>query len=363
MMRTLFFCSMLLFQVTFYHSQKLHQNLHKKDSIEFYSYFDKAYQLRSSKPDSAFYWVNKALEVAQKLANKEWLAKSMNLKGIIYYKKNEYLKSLHELENALKYTNNKELKGKIYINLANTLSDLNFPYSAIQYYQEAVRIFNSTHNYQFLIRALLNLATEEFNIGQKVNARNHLKLALYYAREYDLPEEEAICLNNISAIFIQSGLVDSASRYIYQSFNAYEKTENYFGLADAYLTAIELHLEKKEWDYAKALIDLADSIVNSIQYLEGKKILTSEKINYFLSVGELELSKKYFNEYLKLEDSLNIKKRTGDANISLPNNNEEKSISSSTSDIHFALLQLAVIFLIGIFICIFIVKNYRHVKK
>lgn len=71
MMRTLFFCSMLLFQVTFYHSQKPHQNLHKKDSIEFYSYFDKAYQLRSSKPDSAFYWVNKALEVAQKLANKE----------------------------------------------------------------------------------------------------------------------------------------------------------------------------------------------------------------------------------------------------------------------------------------------------
>lgn len=335
----------------------------KKDSIEFNGAFDRAYSLRNIYPDSAFYWLDKAFEIAQESGKKEWLARAYNLKGVLYYKKNEYFKSITALEKALHYTNDLELKGKIYINFGNTLSDLGYNYSAIHYYKEAVRIFHSLNQQQFLVRALMNLATEEFNIKQVNNARNHLKLALRYAQEYNMVEEEAMCLNNLSAMFIMAGLIDSASRYIYQSFNAYEKIENYFGLTDAYLTAIELHLEKKEWEYAKTLIDIADSLVNAIHYLEGKKLLTGYKINYYLSTSNTEQAAKFFNEYLQLEDSLYKKKlNVSDATpVSRFEQIERKSELIHKN--YFSYAQLVIIVFTGIFIFVFILKNYRHERN
>ncbi len=356
-MRILSFFSVL----TMYSCFVISQN--KNDSIQFQNYYEKAYRLRNVNPDSSFVWIEKALAIAQSASNEEWLAKSFNLKGILYYKKSEYFKSLTELEKALKHASSNELKGKIYINLGNTLSDMGYTYSAMDYYKAAIQIFNTTNNFAFLIRALMNLASEELNIGWVTNARNHLKLALYYAHENNLMEEEAMCLNNLSALYIQSGLVDSASRYIYQSFNAYEQTENYYGLADAYLTAIELHLEKKEWSYAKALIDLADSVVNHLNYLEGKVLLTGKKVSYYLSTNDCAHAQQSFNEYLLLEDSLNkMKKPVPEIVFS----DRQKLELDKQSDMHLdyvAYLQLALMVGIGTSIGVAVLKNYRYDKE
>ncbi|MCX7728977.1 MAG: hypothetical protein N2203_05860 [Bacteroidia bacterium] len=334
----------------------------KNDSIEFQLTYEKAYNLRNINPDSSMLLINKLVKISQLAGKKEWMAKSFNLKGVVHYKKNEYLKSFVELEKALKYTNNDELKGKIFINLGNTLSDMGYTYSAIEYYQEAIRVFHKVNNQKFLVRALMNLASEEFGIGQTINARNHLKLALYYAKEYQMLEEEAMCLNNLSAMFIHSGLIDSASHYIYQSFNAYEQTENYFGLADAYLTSIELHLEKHELNYAKSLIDLADSIIDHLQYLEGKKLLTSEKVNYYLYCNDFHNASKYFNLYLQLEDSLN-KRKNQSKNILMPTIQTPTNGEKTRTPIYFSFFQLVLIFVFSVSIFVFILKNYRNVKE
>lgn len=356
-MRSLFFSVVLIFCFCLIYSQ----NKDKEDSIRFYAVYQKAYDIRNAKPDSALLLLDKAMEAAVLSANKEWMAKVFNLRGIVYYRKSEYLKSLTELEKALKHTSNADMIGKININLGNTLSDMGYSYSAIQYYKEAIRIFDCSGNHQFLIRALMNLASEEFNVGQNLNARNHLKLALFYAREYQMMEEEAMCLNNLSAMYIKAGLVDSASGYIYQSFNAYEQTENYFGLADAYLTAIELHLEKKEWSYAKALMDLADSLIDELQYLDGKKLIVSEKVNYYLHTNDCATAAVFFNEYLRLEDSLVKKKYHSGVVPSIQQNISEDKRKIFSSN-YISYIQL--FFIIGILVCImvFTFKNYRYGK-
>lgn len=357
MMRTLFFSAVLMFGFCFIHSQ----NKDKEDSIRFYAVYQKAYNTRNTKPDSALLLLDKAMEAAVLSANKEWMAKVFNLRGIVYYRKNDYLKSLTELEKAMKHTTNEEMKGKININMGNTLSDMGYSYSAIQYYKEAIRIFDRSGNNQFLVRALMNLASEEFNVGQILNARNHLKLALFYAREYQMMEEEAMCLNNLSAMYIKSGLVDSASRYIYQSFNAYEQTENYFGLADAYLTAIELHLEKKEWSYAKALMDLADSLIDKLQYLEGKKLITSEKVNYYLHINDCTTAAVFFNEYLRLEDSL-VKKKYHPGVVPSVQQNISEDKRKIISSNYISYIQLFFITGMFVYILVFVFKNYRYGK-
>lgn len=332
-----------------------------KDSTEFYQSYNKAYKLRNAQPDSAFYWIDAALEIAQSTGKKEWLAKVHNLRGILYYRKNDYIQSLQELETALQLTRSKEQQAKIYINLGNTLSDLNYHYSAKEYYEKSVRLFNELQNYPMLVRALLNLATEEFLINETDKARSHLKLALYYAHENELLEEEALCLNNLSAMFIKTRQVDSASRYIYQSFNNYEQTENYYGLADAYLTAIELHLEKKELALAKGLIELADSIIDHLHYLEAKKLLTSEKINYYLLTNDVSNAQQYFNIYLRLEDSLN--KRKAEPAPSSADEQEFNTKAPSSHSQRGAYIQLILILLAGIFLIFALFKNYRYDKE
>ncbi len=333
----------------------------KTDSLRFFHYFDIAYKLRNINPDSAFYWINKASEIAISTGEREWKAKAHNLKGILYYKKYNYYQSILELESAIKLTNNKDLKAKIYINLGNTLSDLNNSYLAKHYYEESVKLFNEIQNYQFLIRALINLSSEEFKLKLTTPARNHLKLALYYSKEYNLPEEEAICLNNLAAMFIKTRNIDSASRYIYQSFNVYEQLENYYGLVDAYLTAIELHLEKKELNYTKALIDIVDSIIDKLSYLEAKKSITGEKISYYLLSQNTEEALKYFNLYTQLEDSLNTKKLSGKSFN--PSPSQKIYYENKSNNITVSLIQFISIILISIPLCIIIFKNYRHVKE
>ncbi len=359
-MRTLFSGT-----VCFFLALSLCAQHRSSDSIQYYRCYDYAYKLRNNNVDSAFYWINEALSIAQLSANPEWRAKALNLKGILYYKQNNYYASIDYLNRALFLTKDKSLKAKIYTNLGNTLSDLQYSYSAINYYQEAVRVFNELQDYRFLVRALMNLATEEFNLKQINAARNHLKLALYYAHEYDLLEEEAMCLNNLSAFFIKAGQLDSASRYVYQSFNNYEQLENYYGLADAYLTAIELHLEKKELDYAKALMDLADSIIDHLQYLEAKKLITSEKVNYYLMVKDIEKAQKYFNDYVRLEDSINKQKNVDPLAQQIKFSSQESTTKnqSKKQTVFFSRIQLVFIILCSLFIVWMIVKNYRHEKK
>ena len=332
-----------------------------KDSIEFYLRYNRAYKIRNTQPDSAFYWIDRALEIAKSAGKREWLAQVHNLKGILYYRKSDYFQSLQELKTALQFTRSKEQQAKIYINLGNTLSDLNDHYSAKEYYEKSVRLFNERQNYPMVVRALLNLATEEFLINKIYKARSHLKLALYYAHENELLEEEALCLNNLSAMFIKTGQVDSALRYIYQSFNCYEQIENYYGLVDAYLTAIELHLEKKELALAKAQIELADSIIDSLHYLEGKKLLTSEKVNYYLLTNHVSNAQKYFNIYLQLEDSLNKRKVEP-----MPSFTDEHDINEKTSSSHsqrWTYFQLLIILLSGIFLTFALFKTYRYDKE
>lgn len=345
----------------FYSVCLLSQNT--KDSADFFYYFDNAYQLRNRNPDSSFYWIEKALEIAKSTGKREWLAKIHNLKGILYYKTYNYYQSISELQTALKLTNSNDFKGKIYINLGNTLSDLNYPYSAKQYYEEAVRLFNKTQNYRFLIRSLMNLSSEEFHLKRITPARNHLKLALYYAQENDLKEEEAMCLNNLSAMFIKTGNIDSASRYIYQSFNIYENIENYYGLADAYLTAIELHIEKKELEYARSLIDIADSLIDKLSYLEGKKLLVSEMVNYYLLIKDFERSMKYFNLYIRLEDSLNHKRLVNKDNVVINSNFSQIEYVNNKNTTIFSFVQIFVIFVFSILIIINLFKHYRYVKE
>lgn len=352
-----FYCFLVLFY-TYFPSQT------KDDSLKFFYYFDNAYKLRNINPDSAFYWINNAFEIAKSTGKKEWQAKTHNLKGILYYKKYDYYQSVLELQTALKLTENNDFKGKIYINLGNTLSDLNYSHSAKYYYEEAIRLFNQTQNYQFLVRALMNLSSEEFNLKQIIPARNHLKLALSYAQDNNLIEEEAMCLNNLSAMFIQEGHIDSASKYIYQSFNIYEQLENYYGLADAYLTAIELHLEKKELEYAKSFIDIADSIIDKLSYLEAKKLLTSEKVNYYLLSKNSEEAMKYFNLYIRLEDSLNKKKTAGKDIDTFSNKNIQTQYAESKNNSNtFSFIQIFVIFITSVFIIFGIFKNYRYYDK
>jgi tetratricopeptide (TPR) repeat protein len=357
-MRVLFLVSLVLILVKNTFSQN------KNDSLEFQRYFDIAYKLRNTNVDSSFFWLNKCEEKAQLSGKKEWLAKVYNLKGILLYKQNNYYASIIELQKALKYTNNKDLQGKIFINLGNTLSDLHYNYSAKMYYEMAVRNFNETQNYQFLVRALMNLSAEEMNLKMVVPARNHLKLALYYAREYGYMEEEAMCLNNLSAIFVFTKQSDSASRYIYQSFNIYENLENYYGLADAYLTAIALHLDKKEFNYAKALIDLADSIIDKLKYLDGKKNITEEKVSYYLLTNDAENAYKYFNEFIVLLDSIEKNKKIDNLqNIEQSlNNNDEKS-NNKSNNLLISWIQLMILILFSVVIVYFQIKNYRNVKE
>ncbi len=332
----------------------------KSDSLIFSNLYQQSFNLRNTNIDSSFYWINEAYGFSLEQRNSEWQAKCLNLIGILYNKKNQYQKSFVSFERALRLTKDSLLIGKIYINLGNLLSEMNYLYTAKKYYEDAIRILNQKQAYQFLIRTLISLSTVEFELKLPLLAKSHTKLALKYSEENNLMEEQALCLNNLAAMFIKTNQIDSASRYIYQSFAIYNQLDNIFGLYDAYLTAIDLHLKKSEFEYAKSLIEIADSLDHTINYPENRKILINEKIVYYLKADSSQKALTLFNYYVILSDSLQTLK-----NMEIPAHQKsiEKHTSSDNKNTIPTLLFIIITLLFAILIIFFLLKHYRYVKE
>ncbi|MDA3843923.1 MAG: tetratricopeptide repeat protein [Candidatus Kapabacteria bacterium] len=255
--------------------------------------------------DKALEFYFKALELNEKIGDKDGIARSLGNCGMIYSNQGNNIKALEFYEKALKINNeigNKERGYGIYTNMGVIYKNLENFQEALTYFNKGLKICYETSNKK-------GLATSLYNVGGIYQELAEFDKALeFYEKSRKISEEigdSRLILQhifNLALFYFEQGKIkDSVSSTISASKH-YKKALNYAlqtvrlsvennissVMGDAYQTISEVY--EKMGDYKKSLVHFKKfKAINDIR--------NSKEVNQKIS----NLSRRYQNQQQKRE--------------------------------------------------------------
>lgn len=318
---------------------------HDTNRLEAIHYW--AWDIKFEKPDSFFALAKKELEYAQRISNRFWEARALNLIGVYYYNKGDYsdaysnfkrslslfiefgdLKRVSNLNSniglifreqgnylrALEYIQqslaiNEQLKDSLglasdYVNLANIYLDQEDYGKALDYYERSLEI--KKNNNEDLSLVYNNMGAVFAKMGEEYY---HLALD-YYEKSLAIREETkdnigiAVNLNNMGQMHAKLGDYEKAEKYLHKSIEFNEKLGEKSGVATAWFVLGDIANEKQ---------DHRGAIKWCNQSLELSRQLASPPLERrachclyqaYKSMGQTAKALAYHEEFKLLTDSL-----------------------------------------------------------
>ena len=205
-------------------------------------------------PDTALFYYQKALKIAENKNEKKFIAKCNRTIGLFYYYQSNYSKTLEHWQIALKINEEIGDKDGIAINLANIgqvyKNQSNYP-KALGYYQESLKIDEEIGNKEGIAANLRNIG-----IVYK-NQSNYSKVLEYYQKSLKIYEEigdkKEIAFNlvNIGIVYHNQSNYPKALKYYQKALKINEEIGDKEGIA-ANLRNIGI-IYDYQYNYPKAL--------------------------------------------------------------------------------------------------------------
>lgn len=277
--------------------------------------------------DSAFYFCNRAIKLAQEIQADSALGIAYYQLGKLYYDKDEYENSLSNYRRALPIF--KETKQERYE--ARTFRRIGMAESKQGDYEKAIDSYQKTYEYGVLAKdttmltlALNNLGISYKNIGDYSNALKNYFDALQIRQHQGKERRYATLYNNIGVVYKAMNEQDKALEYYEKAYALNVKHKKRSKTFSNLLNIGAIYKDNKEYDkalesYNKAiqvakednkLVDLGKAY-NNLGSLFGAQDLTEKAIkNYEISLkykrkigdkkGIATTSRNLANRYLKL---------------------------------------------------------------
>jgi len=256
----------------------------------------------------------KALKIAQKIENYEYLYRAEFLLGFAHYNQNNFEKSLLHFGNSLKYSRlseNAEGEAAALNRLGNSYQLMGKFNKALELYKEAMQINRTLNDKLEIARTLTNLGSIYRLFGNYELAINqHLEALDTYE---GLQNNEGIAWSalNIARLFKMMKNYSKSIEYIHQSLEIYELIEG----EGATNTGVTLCLKELGSVYYE-MGDSQKAIEYSEKVLERNKITGNQQgiANSLSTLGQIYFyreepakSLSFFLEAKELKDSLNDK--------------------------------------------------------
>jgi signal transduction histidine kinase len=341
---------LILFYFQSYSQQKVIDSLtvltktKLSDSLKIKVFGDLSYYYGTVNIDSAFYYGQKALDIAVKTNNIQGKGQSYNDLGILYYRISEFDKSISYYKKSLKFR--EQLKdtmglGGLYNKLGIAYQRVFKMDSALFYNTKALKIFEEKNHTQYIALIKNNIANIYFNLKQfNKSLKEHLDVAeirtqindnfglvysytnignsylylkdtaqsiTYYKKGIELAEkfnyqsELATLYNNYGSILKNKNQTESAVDYYSKSLKLRETLNDNYGVASVLLNIGELNLSQQKINEA------GKNIRKGLQI--SKRINANEKV---LSGYSLLLSyfahKRNTDSILKYQQLVNTTK-------------------------------------------------------
>ncbi len=306
-----------------------------------------AWSLLYSYPDSTHALAVRELAFAEKIGNRKWQGKALNVIGSTYNLKGDYVAALDSYRKALtamQEAGDKKGVAAICNNIGLVYRKMGNNPKALEYYQKDLKIQEELRDEGGIANAYNNLGTiyndegnfakaleyytkgmkqheaagDKFgmavsynNVGTVYNEQEQYATALEYYRKslalrQELNDRQGIATvyGNIGLIYKDEGLYDKALEYYRKSLSIQEKLEEKPGLVNSYYNMGVLYQKQKA--YAKAIQWCKKSLTLSrqISALRPERNACNCLYEVYRSTGQSNFALAYHEQYFALSDSL-----------------------------------------------------------
>lgn len=203
---------------------------------------------------SALDYLEKSLEIREKLKDTVQIVKTLNNLGVISQVSGNYDKALHYLQKSLEF---KQTLGDT-ISIAKTLNNIGVIYKDALQYEDAKGFLAQALEYYQKLGDEPGIAAAYNNLGQVYSKQKYQDSALDYYRKSlvlkrKIDDKRGIgnTLNNIGEIFSKKNEVDEAMKYFNEARQIREDVGDKFGLSSTLNHLADLYRKNNDFEQAK----------------------------------------------------------------------------------------------------------------
>jgi len=308
------------------------------------NHLNKTYQY-----DSAIFFADKGIVLANTLNKRDTLSKFYRLKGLALSRSNKYTESIEILKKAIEP--NIELKDyKARAKNTNTIGATYYRQGntnkAIEYYKQALEYARANECVDIISASLNNLGVAYKKIGQYVKATEYLIEALEVAQNNESSYNEAQALNNLAQCYAVAGNYnlsnnyynrerdirnaredykgiinidinigvnfsklmqkDSALHYYFLALNQAEKINDKYLMSVVYSNIAAIYNYNKKHDSALSLLKKAYNLNKELNRTKGIINTNINLAGTYFDLKDYQKTKHHFNEALELAQNSNL---------------------------------------------------------
>lgn len=241
--------------------------------------------IKSDKYDETLEYLNELQQKARFPEHSFAIAQSLNLRGVIAKNRGFYTDALDYYDNALrifKRINNMHHYAIVLGNIGVVYRNLSDYQQALQYYQHALEIYEQIDNPHSVANVLGNIGILYRNLEKYDFALEYLFRSLSIHEENNNLQGIESELGNIGNVYKDMGQYDVARSYQLRALELAEKLNRPTGVMTLYANLGSIDIEFGYYDNALALFQKALAMSRELQKVREEGIML-EKIGYILS--------------------------------------------------------------------------------
>lgn len=279
-------------------------------------------QYTTSNFDTALFYTNQLIGLANKSDNKLYLGLAHKNQGNIYFRKGSPDLALKNYQSAITYFNKAgEITeiGNIYNNLGLLYQSQGEHLKALQVLKQAQIIFEDKGNEVLQTGPLINMGIVYFKTGDYAQASSYFLKALSIAQNHGLTNSMANITNNLGAIYKEWGKYYKALEFYKKSLNYRAQINDLIGEASTCHNIGIVYEDLGDFNNAANWVIKGLNIKKRIG-AESKLSISLIKLgDIYQTWGKYELAADYYNKGIVYADKVGDKISTGNALVGLGN--------------------------------------------
>ncbi|MFH2143819.1 MAG: transcriptional regulator [Bacteroidota bacterium] len=312
-MKNLSFIFLILINFTFHSfSNNLDSLLHrltelKEDTVKVNLLNKIGNMLRDSSSENAISYLNRSINLAEKLRYPRGLAiahfytgQVHNLNGQRDKALDEYTKSLEILKNS----NEMEMIANLKYEIGNIYMFWDKDYTAIEHFLDALKIYKKIYDIDHISSIYLNLGNAYRGINDENRALEYYKLAKINAEKQKDTILLVYCLNNIGNVYSAMGYNEKALEYYELTLETNKNIGDAQGLSAALSNIGSIHIQLGNYKKALEYLNKSQKIAIENNFTEFIIENYKESSLAYEGMGIYKKSLDLHKEYTHISDSV-----------------------------------------------------------
>ena len=250
----------------------------------------------------------KALDINQKLGNQQGVANNFNNIGIVYYSIFDYPRALEYYQKTLKIneqTGNKKQIGNNQGNIGNIYNDLRDYPRAIEYYEKALVNTEATGNQLGVAGILGNLGNVYTQLRDYKNALEYKQRALKINEQYGNQSRIAGTLGNIGNVYLALADYSTAREYHERALAIAEKIKDKKAAAPSYASIGNIYFLQERYGEAAEAEKKALELAREVGLLSTASEALLKLSQIYEETQNADSAYFAYKGYVLLRDSIN----------------------------------------------------------